>query len=177
MKLKKSLFCLALLALIISDCKPDKCANAVCQNGGTCNDGTCTCATGYEGDNCETKSTDKFIGTYNVIDNINYTVSINNPDDRDSVFTKTYTVNIQEGNDFGSILIHNVDNNNGNWVYCTVDKSNLTATNRPFYMTINVAHTYNVSATGSISGNSLHITYTVNGYYGNATITSTCTKQ
>ena len=46
----------------------DDCAGVTCQNGGTCNDGvnayTCTCASGYEGTNCETSS---FCSTHLII--------------------------------------------------------------------------------------------------------------
>jgi hypothetical protein len=54
----------AFCAVFYSSCKKDPCKDVVCQNSGTCSDGKCTCPTGYEGTNCETKSRDKFIGTY-----------------------------------------------------------------------------------------------------------------
>ncbi|MFI4963030.1 MAG: hypothetical protein ACHP6H_04135 [Legionellales bacterium] len=47
-----------------SSCTKDKCKDVTCQHGGTCSGGNCTCTTGYEGTNCETKSRDKFVGTY-----------------------------------------------------------------------------------------------------------------
>ncbi len=51
-------------AVVYTSCNKDECKDVVCQNGGTCAEGVCTCATGYEGTNCETKSRDKFVGTY-----------------------------------------------------------------------------------------------------------------
>lgn len=51
-------------AVLYTSCTKDECKDVVCQNGGTCSGGTCTCATGYEGSKCETKSRDKFVGTY-----------------------------------------------------------------------------------------------------------------
>ena len=58
-------FMLALLSIAtISSCSTDKCKGVTCQNGGTCNDGTCACATGYEGANCQTRVNAKFAGTY-----------------------------------------------------------------------------------------------------------------
>lgn len=51
-------------AVLYTSCNKDECKDVVCQNGGTCSAGICTCATGYEGTNCETKSRDKFVGTY-----------------------------------------------------------------------------------------------------------------
>src|SRR4051812_28730932 len=54
----------AFCAVLYTSCNKDKCKDVTCQNGGTCSDGNCTCVTGYEGTNCETKSRDKFVGTY-----------------------------------------------------------------------------------------------------------------
>ena len=46
-------------------CNKDRCHNVVCLNGGACDDGSCTCATGFEGNRCQTASRDKFIATFN----------------------------------------------------------------------------------------------------------------
>lgn len=54
-------------------CK-DVCKDIDCQNGGACSEvdgeGVCTCATGYEGTNCETAINQKFVSTYTVTDSI-----------------------------------------------------------------------------------------------------------
>ncbi len=49
-----------------TSCNKDECKDVVCQNGGTCNadTGDCLCASGYEGDQCETKVNAKFTGTW-----------------------------------------------------------------------------------------------------------------
>lgn len=44
------------------------CEDVVCLNGGACSDGVCHCAYGFEGVHCETKWSDKFIGTYKASD-------------------------------------------------------------------------------------------------------------
>lgn len=47
----------AFSAVTYTSCNKDECKDVVCQNGGTCNetDGSCTCATLYQGTNCETQ--------------------------------------------------------------------------------------------------------------------------
>ena len=59
----------ALLLLLFTACDP--CEDVNCQNGGTCNEGECICTVGYEGVDCETQSTAKYLGTYNVNMNCN----------------------------------------------------------------------------------------------------------
>jgi len=54
----------AFCTVLYTSCTKDECKDVTCQNGGTCSGGTCTCPTGYEGTSCETKSRDKFVGTY-----------------------------------------------------------------------------------------------------------------
>lgn len=169
--------CFFIILFSMSSCKRDPCRSTRCLNGGICNSGTCDCPSGYEGSDCGTESTQKFIGNYSVTDQISFTASINNPDDRDSVFSKTYSVSIAKGNDFGSLTIHNADNNNGNYVYATVNKSSVSISNRPYYMTIKTAHTYDISGTGSFADNKINFTHSVTGYYGSATITSILIKQ
>ena len=59
-------------------CTKDKCNNVACQNGGACNNGSCICLTGYEGNNCEILSRNKFITQFNGGDSCNGTG--NHPD-------------------------------------------------------------------------------------------------
>jgi hypothetical protein len=73
-------------AVVYTSCNKDECKDVVCQNGGTCSGGTCTCATGYEGTNCEIKSRDKFVGTYTgtetcTLGNDNYSVIVSTNSD------------------------------------------------------------------------------------------------
>ena len=56
-------------------CTKDKCKSTVCANGGVCNGGNCTCATGYQGPNCDSASRDKFLATWVV----NETGLVTNP--------------------------------------------------------------------------------------------------
>jgi hypothetical protein len=47
-----------------ASCSKDSCESLQCKNGGTCAAGFCSCPTGYEGAECETKVTARYIGTY-----------------------------------------------------------------------------------------------------------------
>jgi len=57
----------ALGALVLS-CEQGSCENITCLNGGTCRNGRCQCPVGFEGVRCETKWTDRWIGSYTVDD-------------------------------------------------------------------------------------------------------------
>ncbi len=48
----------------------DACNSVTCQNGGTCFKGICTCPAGFEGEFCETKSTSRYIGDWEVTEEI-----------------------------------------------------------------------------------------------------------
>ena len=52
----------------LSGCKRGSCENITCLNGGTCRNGRCQCPVGFEGARCETKWTDRWIGTYTADD-------------------------------------------------------------------------------------------------------------
>lgn len=64
----KNLFVLGLLFTALSlSCNKDVCEDVICVNDGVCTgEGTCYCAPGFEGDNCDIESAEKFKGTYNV---------------------------------------------------------------------------------------------------------------
>ncbi len=70
----KTIVLSALSALVVftgltyTSCNPDKCKAITCAYGGVCTDGECTCATGYEGNQCEKVTRDKFTGEWTVIE-------------------------------------------------------------------------------------------------------------
>ena len=50
--------------LLYTSCERNPCDNVTCFNGGSCNSGICRCPIGWEGTQCETKSTARYIGVY-----------------------------------------------------------------------------------------------------------------
>lgn len=69
----------ALSAITYTACNKDACKDVVCQNGGTCVSGACSCPTGYEGNNCQNKTRDRFVGTWqgsDVCNSATYTITL-----------------------------------------------------------------------------------------------------
>jgi len=54
----------AFSAITYTACTKDECKDVTCSNGGSCVSGACSCPTGYEGTTCQTKTRDRFIGTW-----------------------------------------------------------------------------------------------------------------
>jgi len=50
--------------VLYTACEKDSCTDLTCKNGGSCADGFCRCPTGFEGAQCESRTVDRFIGTY-----------------------------------------------------------------------------------------------------------------
>lgn len=82
-------------------CVKDKCANTLCNNGGVCVNAVCACPDGYEGLNCESQWSDKFIGEWQVDDYYSndtnhhyYKAEINGAINRDSFIIYNFTDSI-----------------------------------------------------------------------------------
>ncbi len=58
----------AFVSITYMSCNSDKCKTIVCAYGGVCNQGACICPSGYEGTNCETISSNKFIANWQVFE-------------------------------------------------------------------------------------------------------------
>ena len=50
--------------VLIASCEKDACTELKCKNGSACTEGFCRCQTGFEGSECESKTVNRFIGTY-----------------------------------------------------------------------------------------------------------------
>ena len=68
-----------------------------CANGGVCRNDTCRCNSGFEGITCETETRQKFMGTWNVTEEIGFD-------------TVHYSIDIQNDTSFTYVQISNLDN-------------------------------------------------------------------
>ena len=87
------IFFAAIFLIFISSCEKKSCKNVSCPAGKTCYEGACVCPDGYEGSNCDTLSSTKYIGNWNVSENCG---------NSQSPFQNYYPVYIQAGNCIGS---------------------------------------------------------------------------
>lgn len=62
----KKLWYVAMALFLLAACEEDVCENVTCLNGGTCVDGlgTCECQPGYAGDSCEVYLLETFLGSF-----------------------------------------------------------------------------------------------------------------
>ena len=156
----KNLMKMATLALFagvlsFSSCKTDPCKDITCQNGGVCESGLCTCAAGYEGDKCETESRTKFIGTFNG------TETCTTGNDAYAITTSTSASGVTK------VILTNLYNQ-GFVVTGTVSGKTITFGAQ----TVGSSGTQLSNATGSLSGTTLTITYTLTPTIG---ASNTCT--
>jgi hypothetical protein len=173
MKMMKNISLTALLSLAMlgtvtfSSCSRDECKDVVCQNGGTCNetDGSCTCPTGYEGDLCQTRMADKFVGTWTATETCGTTPST----------PYQVTITATGGTNPTQILLNNIGNYG-----CTVG-GNVTFTgnvNGSTTFTINDNKCgYQMNGSGTLNSNgSLSVTYTATFAGGSDNCTAVLTK-
>lgn len=85
-------------AVTYTSCNNDPCKAIVCAAGGVCNDGDCICASGYEGNQCETETREKFKGIWYVTED--GTISA----------TAQYTISVESGNNVTDLQISNFRN-------------------------------------------------------------------
>lgn len=133
----------------LSSCT-DACKDVVCENSGTCVEGVCDCAAGYEGDLCADAYSDKFLGTYNGSDDCGY--------EYQSIVTASDAMTMSFSNFAGTNTA----------AAATVTSTDVTIANQT-----NGGYTY--SATGSISGTTITLDYslTAGGVTENCTVTYT----
>ena len=133
----------------------DPCAGIVCQNAGTCNNGACSCPANYEGEFCQNAVSAKFAGTYNTLE----TCTMNG--------SSSYTVSIAaDGLDPTLVSISNLGN------YSSCGTIVLSGTISGSQLTIDDTECgYHFTASGTLNGTAMSLTYSVT--FNN--ITETCT--
>jgi hypothetical protein len=145
---KFAAFAALFAVLTINSCTPetiDPCEDVTCLNGGTCELGLCDCATGYEGTECGTEVRAKLLGTWRTN---NETCTSGGPSTFDIIITTNSDVtkiNISNLYNVGFSAVASVDANNA-----------VTIASQPF-------GTGNISGSGSLSGTTLTLSYTVTG--------------
>ncbi len=142
----------AFTAMTYTSCNKDECKDVVCQNGGTCdaNTGNCVCPTGYEGTNCETKSRDKFVGSY---------VGSETCD----AGTDNYTITLAANSDNLKLTMTNLYNDN----YTAI--CSMTGTSSFSFSGTQSGATF--TGTGELVGNQLTVKYTLS----DGIISNSCT--
>ncbi len=138
-------------AITYTACNKDECKGVQCNNGGTCVSGTCQCTTGYEGPNCSTLMTAKFIKTWTAPSDQNVASGVKlNP----------YTCIIVQGTTLNSVVIGTgfYDNFFQHTINGTVNGTTLTVPTQSPDGTAN----YSVSGSATYNTNgSLTWTYTI----------------
>lgn len=150
--MSKKLFLLlpaALLAAVMfftPSCNTDACKNVECGANGVCLDGTCACDAGYEGTGCADEWATKFLGTYTGTDgcggNLTKPVTVTR--------LSPSTVRITNFGGFDSYVDATIELGNGATTAEVISLNNyLDPAARKF------------SGTGTISGNTINISYVV----------------
>ncbi|HNB81048.1 MAG TPA: hypothetical protein PLP34_00770 [Chitinophagaceae bacterium] len=137
---------------LFTSCDPDPCEDIVCANGGTCTDGTCACPAGYEGTLCETLSRTKFLGVFTG----NETCTLG---------TDTYSITCTANSDDTKFNIQNLYNQSSVTAIASANGNAFTIPSQTV-----MAGTVAVGS-GTISGNTITVTYTIS----DGTNTNTCT--
>lgn len=141
----------AFCAVLYSSCTKDECKDVTCQNGGVCSGGNCTCVVGYEGTRCETKSRDKFVGTYV-------------GSELCTIGTDNYSITISANSDNVKLTYTNLYNNT------PVITAVCTMTGTDAFSFSGTQSTITFSGTGKLVGNQLTVDYTIT----DGTSTNTC---
>jgi hypothetical protein len=147
MKKIKAFSTVALLgaALMFGSCKKDECKDIVCENSGICNVGICDCATGYEGESCETVQRDKYLRT-----------AANTED-----CVADYSTDVVAGTNIDEIKIKNLGNficTNGDY-YVTIKLSGSNSFTIPSQNVCDDVYTFTGSGTYTATGNDIVVNY------------------
>lgn len=151
-----SVFALSCM-MFFSSCE-DLCKDVECVQG-ECVEGDCVCDQGYEGTLCDTKMTDKFVGTYTVNENCD-------------TGTYTYSTTITASSTtIDKIVVNNLYDSGDN-LDATVDGSNATIASQTFN-----GLTYSGTGSMNTDATSLTLTYVVSDGSATDNCTAVLAKQ
>lgn len=149
----------AFTAVTITSCNKDECKDVVCNNGGTCIAGVCSCPTGYEGVNCDTRTRDRFVGSWT---------------GQDVCGSGTYTISLTVGASTSSDIVALVSNPGGFGTGVTITGT-VTGPNTLQFTNANVGGGRTLTGTMTFSGtssstnpNNMSFQYTVTPTVGSA---------
>ena len=108
----------AFTAVTVSSCNEDKCKAIVCAFGGVCTDGQCLCPSGYEGNQCETVTRQRYMGVWNVTEDGTYTNATQ------------YTISVEPGPNISELRIKNFRNKFAEEVQAFVKGDTITIPNQ-----------------------------------------------
>jgi len=157
------LFALALSTVFMySSCKKDLCKDVTCLNGGVCEDGTCSCATGYEGSDCSVESRTKFLNANNA--DASYSATENGSSSGGSNYDLTIK---QSSSDVTKVLIYKLWDTFTNNTSATISGNKIT-----FSRQSPDNDGYYVEGSGTISGTTISVDYTVTKEAGGSVIST-----
>ena len=152
------------LATGISSCVTDKCKDVVCQNDGICIEGTCDCPAGTSGTFCDVIDRAVLlnasgVATYSVTETCSVTGAA------------TYTVDFAaSGTSLDKILVNDFGG------YTSLDGVAMTVSGTTVTVANQTISGYTVSGTGTISGSTITMNYTISAGGATETCSGTWTK-
>jgi len=111
----------AFSAVTVSSCNEDKCKAIVCAYGGVCTDGMCLCPSGYEGNQCETITRNRYLGVWHVTEDGTYSNATQ------------YSVSVAPGANISELQIRNFRNSFTSDVQAFVRGDSITVPNQTIY--------------------------------------------
>lgn len=135
----------AFSAITYTSCNKDECKDVVCKNGGTCVSGKCSCATGYEGTNCETVSRTKMVGSWSGSDACT-----------SGTYSIALTVAASSSSDVTALV-----NNAGGFGSTIQISGTVTASNTLSFTNQSVGGGRTLTGTMTFNGNAMNFKYTV----------------
>lgn len=124
---KKLIYLSLILTAFIFSCKKDTntCDDIICEGNSTCVNGTCACEEGYEGDDCETYSRDKFIANWSGSDTCQIVLAGMNDSGQTEIITYDIIARDSSGN-HNYVVFEYINEEGGYQIFGTTHQQRLT---------------------------------------------------